>query len=210
MHMLRLLPASRFWLAPCAATILAGCSVIADVETYDAVETGRYSSAAEDSVLAFMPYGQECRWPCYRIGLSSVFLYPASRGDNLIAIGPILPILPAPGSGSDYDEANFFITVHVRPGNVSLVIFSPGDFQIRQADDAPPIAPNKVSDCEDGKPSPDIVRIFGETQCVRIEFPVTHGDLEEFVLIPALFESDGATHALPDLKWRPWTYRVVE
>ena len=210
MSMLRPLTVVSCWLALGAAIILTSCSVIADIETYDAVETGNYSSASDDSVFAFMPYGKECRWPCYRIGLSSVSMYPASRGDNLIAIGPILPIVPAPGSGSDYGEANFFIAVHVHPGNVSLVIFRPGDFRIRRADDAPPITPTKVSDCEDGKPSPDVIRVFGESQCVRIEFPVARADLEEFVLISALFEADGATHALPDLEWRPGTYRVVE
>lgn len=137
-------------------------------------------------------------------------MYPASRGDNLIAIGPILPIVPAPGSGSDYGDANFFIAVHVHPGRVSLVIFRPGDFRIRQDNGEPDVAPNRISDCEKGIPSPEVVRVYGDSHCVRIEFPVTRAELEEFTLVPALFESDDVSHALPDLEWRPGTYRIVE
>jgi len=35
------------------------------------------------------------------MGANLISFYPASRGSNVKAIGPILPVIPAPGSGKD-------------------------------------------------------------------------------------------------------------
>ena len=194
---------------PYAFLLLAGCTVVSDMETYDAVATGKYSVPLDDAV-AVSTYEFDCRWPCYRVGASLISIFPSARGSNVIAMGPLLPVVPAPGSGDDFGEFDFFLAVHVHPGEVSLVMFRPGDFKIRPQGGETAIPPHRVSDCYDGKTSPDLVRVYGQVRCFKIEFPVARSELERFLLVPPLIESDGMSYALPDIQWSPGTYRTVQ
>ena len=178
------------------------------METYYAVATGQYSASLGNA--AAVPAEEfDCRWPCYRVGASLISLFPSARGSNVIAMGPLFPIVPAPGSGDDFGEFDFFLAIHVHPGEASLVMFRPGDFQARPEHSESAVSPHKVSDCETGEPSPDLVRVYGEVRCIKIEFPVPRSNLENFLLVPAIIESDGVVYVLPDLQWRPGTYRMV-
>lgn len=207
--MARSLMFSGLWPLPGALAVLAGCAVIADVKTYDAIATDEYSHSLENAMPA-EALDPGCRWPCYRIGSSLISFYPASRGSNVKAMGPILPVIPVPGPGKDHGQFDFFVAVHVHPGKISLVIFRPGDFRIRLAGSEEAVEPNRVTRCDNGEPVPDVVRAYGEVQCFKVEFPVARSGLENFRMISPVFESDGTSYVLPDLQWSPGTYRVVE
>jgi hypothetical protein len=191
--------------------ILSGCELIAAVgetHSHKADSTTSYSRSPQDAV-AVDPLADGCGEACYQIGESQIMFFPGSLGSNLIAIGPFLPIIPIPGSGSDNGDEDFVLFVFVELGTNSLVMLSLGDILVRPDGGEDNIEPELISRCDDNDPGLDDVQVYGESQCFKLLYPATRRELERFYLVPPVVEADRVVYTFPDLEWSPETYRWV-
>ena len=180
---------------------------VGDVHTHDATSTEHYSNPPEEALEA-TSFNDGCR--CTRIGSSVISFSPALRGSNVIAFGPILPVIPVPGS-TDYSDSSFFLAVHIDPGTYSLVMLDLSKFLVRAEGSDIDLEPHLISRCDDSDPGLDAVQVYGGyKQCFKLQYPATRGEMEHFTLLSPTIEADRNTYTLPDIEWTPSTYRWIE
>ena len=111
------------------AGALCGCfvTIVGEYESYAGVATENYSASAEGALPA---YEKNPNLPvkAFVFGASQIYFQPPWRSDNVQAAGPLIPIFPAPGKGTDFGENPFFIWLEVTPGSSSFVIFDPAEY----------------------------------------------------------------------------------
>lgn len=191
--------------------VLSGCIVttVTEAESYDAIATAHYSQQPEQALSAEV-LDPNCRWPCYRLGESKISFFPPKRSANVKAVGPIVPILPAPGKGTDYGDSLFFVGIHVHPGPSSFVILDPTKYLVTIQDSAGSLAPIIVEDCYGNPASKTELRVYGTNHCYVLFYGISRGEVERFTLMPASIEADDILYMFPDVDWGPDSYVWVE
>jgi hypothetical protein len=199
-----------FWLAVIAG-VLPGCfvTIVGEYESYAGVVTRNYAAAPEGAARAY-EISPESDAKAFAFGGSRIHFQPSTRSDNVQAAGPLIPIFPAPGKGSDYGENQFAIWFHVIPGAASFLIFDPAEYLVSVEGSDKSLAPVEMRDCEFNAVDLSELRIFGSRQCRLLYYDITIGEVHRFTLSPATIEADEILYAFPDIYYRPETYGYVE
>jgi hypothetical protein len=191
--------------------MLPGCIVttVTEAESYDSIVTQNYSWHSEEAQPA-QALDPECRWPCYSIGESEISFFPSKRSANVKAAGPIIPILPAPGKGTDYGDLLFFVGVHVHPGRNSFLTLDPSKYLISVDGHDDSLAPVAVKDCYGNPANLSNLQVYGSNQCFIFHYGISRENVLRFTLMPANVEADQITFMFPDINWIPGSYTWVE
>ena len=193
------------------ATVLSACIVttVTEVASFDSIETGKYShwSAQAEKAEVLDP---DCRWLCYRLGENKIAFSPPSRGANVKAAGPIIPVFPAPGKGKDFSDSLLFVGIHVHPGPTSFLILDPEQYLVSVDGAEKPLAPVAVEDCR-GNPVQEVeLQVYGSYHCYLFFYGITRGEVERFTLMPASIEADEILYMFSDINWEPSSFIWVE
>jgi len=188
----------------------SGCfvSTVTETESFSSITTDNYShdSAQANKAISY----SSGRTNYFNTGGSTIGFFPPALSANLKAIGPIVPVIPAPGKGTSYADELFFVGVTVRPGPTSLVILEPSQYLVSVHGRGEPIAPVTVSQCNGDTASNTRLAVFGSARCFRLYFGISRGDVQRFRLIPANAVVDDVLYVFPDIDWVPTSYTRME
>ena len=198
----------------CLLTVMAaalfGCivTIVGEYESYAGTATENYSATPEGALPAYEKYPNSPT-KAFVFGASQIVFRPPWRSDNVQAVGPLIPIFPAPGEGSDFGENPFFILFEVTPGPKSFLIFNPAEFLITVEGSDKPLAPVQMKDCESNEIELSQLRLYGSRQCRWLYYDTTIGEVTRFTFTPATIEADEVLYFFPDIEYRPDTYGYV-
>ena len=202
----------RMLSAGLALASLSACVVteVIEADSFDSVATGHYSHYSAAARKAQI-LDEDCRWPCYRMGDgASIGYFPPRLSARVKAAGPIFPVIPMPGEGTSYGEESFFIGLQVRPGLRSLLILEPAEYRLQLKGHPEPLAPVKAMSCQGNEVSMSGLAVFGSPRCFILVFDVARGEVQDFVLQPAIVEVDEISYMFPDVEWTRGTYSWAE
>ena len=195
------------WVLVSLAATLAGClTVYTESESYTPVSSGDYSRWTGQETKAPANKTHPVTW--FSVGSAGLGFVPPNASENLRAWGPLVPIIPAPGKGSDYGDDPFHILIRITPGE-SVVSFDPNEFSIAVDGIDSPLMPvrfeNTMGDENLLHPDARYSRqwAYGTWQYYRIYFDIKIRDVKRFTLIPGTMEVDGINYVFADIDYEP-------
>ena len=188
--------------------VLAGCAVGVLVEygTFIGTPTANYSRTPDEARQASdrNPRSKLRRFP---LGESNVDFSTQVFSRNMLAIGPVLPVIPTPGEGETFDENPFHVDVHVSPGRKSFLILNPEESLILFEDSVSPVAPTSWTPMSDRmgctvSEQPPEIRAYGAGCTVMLFYDgKTAANVNRFTLMPAPIDGDEVLYVFPDIDY---------
>jgi len=193
------------------AGVLSGClvTVVGEYETYAGTATDRFSSSVDGALPAYEKHPTSPT-KAFVFGANHIVFQPPWRSDNVQAAGPLIPIIPVPGEGSDFGENQFFILIEITPGPASFLILNPAEYLLTVEGSDTPLAPFQMKDCDSNDVELSQLRFYGSRQCRGLYYDITIGEVTRFTFTPATIEADERFYIFPDIEYQTDTYGYVQ
>jgi len=197
---------------PCLLVLgsLSGCAgYLIEYGSYIGEPTAAYEATSDPAQRAEAEKWTGSKFWYFPLGESRAHYTMPTYSKNMLSAGPVLPVIPVPGKG-EYKGGPFVVSLHIKPGRKSFVVFDPYENLIIFEGSREPVAPSYWSGCKTAEEDPR-ARAYGWGCTVKLYFDgKTTMIVDRFVLLPGSIDADEVIYVLPKIQYERGKYRAYE
>jgi hypothetical protein len=197
----------KAWGVASILAVVTGCTTYTEYEIYTGIATQNYARWTEQANRAPVDDSDNTIWIDFED--AKVQIYSPIRSEDVLAWGPIVPVIPDQEVKTGFGDKPFYIAVRIVPLE-SVVTFDPAEFAISVEGIDGPLVPIEIDDSlgdrnlqhRDANYSRQWV--YGWQRYYWMSFDIKIKDVHRYTLTPGTMRVDGTLYVFPDILYEPF------